>query len=95
MTVDLTHIIEKAIESLHKDGIQPSIALIKTRLPFPAPIPLIIRTLQCWQQGKTPPPTETSHIEPDQHTRILELERQVRLLNSRLKALEEKAQAKQ
>ena len=54
-------IIPTAIETvmqiakqLHAEGKQPSVALVKARLPAPCPMPDVISGLQRWRQQSTP-----------------------------------------
>ncbi len=41
-------------QQLHAEGKQPSVALIKARLPAPCPMPDVISGLQRWRQQSAP-----------------------------------------
>ncbi|PKF51485.1 DUF5320 domain-containing protein [Enterovibrio nigricans] len=90
MSTDFTRLLEKAIGSLVNDGKEPSIALIKSRLSAPVPMPLIISALQRWKKSGTVPKVEKVDAPKDADARIAELEQQVKTLTERLNALEQR-----
>lgn len=46
--------VQQIAQQLHAEGKQPSVALIKARLPAPCPMPDVIRGLQRWRQQSAP-----------------------------------------
>ncbi|MDD1783773.1 hypothetical protein LRP49_21575 [Enterovibrio sp. ZSDZ35] len=90
MSTDFTPQLQEAINSLVSDGKEPSIALIKSRLTSPIPMPLIISALQRWKKNGTVPKVEKVDAPLDAETRIAELEKQVSTLTERLNALEKR-----
>ncbi len=60
-------VIAKIASQLQTEGKSPSVALIKSRLAEPKPIPEIISGLQRWrnqQSGSTPPSAENAEPTP-------------------------------
>lgn len=49
---------------LHTEGKQPSVALIKARLPTPCPMPDVITGIQRWRQQATAPQPADSPSDP-------------------------------
>jgi len=88
MSSEITQALEGAITSLIAEGKEPSVALIKSRLVDPLPMPLIIKALQAWKKNAKIPKIEKSAPALTQEERIKQLEQQVAALNDRLDQLE-------
>ena len=55
-------------DALARDGKEPSVALIKSRLPEPRPIPEIISALQRWRSQKAGSTQELPESAPQEST---------------------------
>ncbi|MGF1732968.1 hypothetical protein [Photobacterium kasasachensis] len=89
MSSEITQALEQAIESLIAEGKEPSVALIKSRLAEPLPMPLIIKALQAWKKNAKVPKIEKSVPPLSQEERIKQLEEQVAALTTRIEQLEQ------
>ncbi|MBV7300060.1 hypothetical protein [Enterovibrio paralichthyis] len=90
MSKDFTSVLQQAIDTLVAEQKTPSVALIKSRLSEPVPMPLIISALQRWKKNGTVPKVELVEKEKDAQQRIAELEAQVKALTARIEALEQR-----
>ncbi|CZF78030.1 DUF5320 domain-containing protein [Grimontia marina] len=90
MSTDFTPLLEQAIQSLVNEGKEPTVALIKSRLASPVPMPLVISALQRWKKSGTVPKVELVKKEDGAETRIKALEEEVKALIERLEALEQR-----
>lgn len=88
MPSEITQDLEQAINSLVAEGKEPSVALIKSRLATPLPMPLIIKALQAWKKNAKIPKIEKTEPALSQEERIRQLEQQVAELTSRIEQLE-------
>ncbi|WEM42831.1 hypothetical protein PTW35_03055 [Photobacterium sp. DA100] len=88
MSSEITQALSEAIESLVAEGKEPSVALIKSRLADPLPMPLIIKALQSWKSSARVPRIEKVDPQPSAEARIAALEQQVASLTARLEQLE-------
>lgn len=84
----ITQELENAIGSLISEGKEPSVALIKSRLATPLPIPVIIKTLQAWKKNAKVPMIEKQTKALTAEERITQLEQQIITLSTRLAKLE-------
>lgn len=84
----ITQELENAISSLISEGKEPSVALIKSRLATPLPIPVIIKTLQAWKKNAKVPMIEKQTKALTAEERITQLEQQIITLSTRLAKLE-------
>ncbi|WP_325891859.1 DUF5320 domain-containing protein [Grimontia sp. NTOU-MAR1] len=90
MSTDFTPLLEQAIQSLVNEGKEPTVALIKSRLASPVPMPLVISALQRWKKSGTVPKVELVKKKDGAETRIKALEEEVKALTERLEALEQR-----
>ncbi|WP_299020366.1 hypothetical protein [uncultured Photobacterium sp.] len=88
MSSEITQALEQAINSLVEEGKEPSVALIKSRLATPLPMPLIIKALQAWKKNAKVPNIEKTEPALSQEERIKQLEQQVAALTARIEQLE-------
>ncbi|MEJ2766630.1 hypothetical protein VV869_21990, partial [Photobacterium sp. MCCC 1A19761] len=88
MSSEITQALEQAIAALIAEGKEPSVALIKSRLSRPLPMPLIIQALQAWRKSAKVPKIEQCAAPQTQEARIAQLEQQVADLTARLAQLE-------
>lgn len=84
----ITQELENAIGSLISEGKEPSVALIKSRLANPLPIPVIIKALQAWKKNAKVPMIEKQTKALTAEERITQLEQQIITLSTRLAKLE-------
>lgn len=89
MSSEITQALEQAIAALVAEGREPSVALIKSRLSRPLPMPLIIQALQAWKKNARVPNIEQTPAPQNQEARIAQLEQQVAALTARLEQLEQ------
>lgn len=89
MSSEITLALEQAITSLIAEGKEPSVALIKSRLAEPLPMPVIIKALQAWKKNAKVPKIEKSTPALSHEERIKQLEQQVATLTARLEQLEQ------
>lgn len=88
MSSEITQALTDAIDALVNEGKEPSVALIKSRLVDPLPMPLIIKALQSWKSSARVPKIEKVDKQPSAEARIAALEQQVAALTARLEQLE-------
>lgn len=88
MSSEITQALEQAINSLVAEGKEPSVALIKSRLANPLPMPLIIKALQAWKKNAKVPKIEKTEPTISIEERVKQLEQQVAALTARIEQLE-------
>lgn len=88
MSSEITQALEQAINSLVAEGKEPSVALIKSRLANPLPMPLIIKALQAWKKNAKVPKIEKTEPTISMEERVKQLEQQVATLTARIEQLE-------
>lgn len=89
LTKDVTQELEAILTSLHNEGKEPSVALVKARLSTPVPMPALITTIKSWKSANRVPKVEIAAQTSDMD-RIQILEKQVAELSQRILALESK-----
>ena len=91
-THDVTQELHRVLSAITEEGKQPSMALVKSRLSMPVPMPAIIATLKSWKSSNKVPKVEIASREGSLSTeeRISKLEKQVLELTQRLSTLERK-----
>ncbi|PKF80833.1 hypothetical protein CW749_03400 [Vibrio sp. vnigr-6D03] len=94
-TQDITAELEVAIQSLADQGKEPTVALVKTRMKTPAPMPAIIAAIKSWKSSSHIPKVEVGVSEPSSNERVALLEaqiaafsKQIEDLNKRIEKLE-------
>ncbi|MCX2496899.1 hypothetical protein [Plesiomonas shigelloides] len=85
---DVSRELEQVLQQLKAEGKQPSVALLKSRLSQPVPLPLIVSALARDKAGHNPlaTPTEAT-TEPTLAERVSQLEQQVATLQAQLATL--------
>jgi uncharacterized protein YlxW (UPF0749 family) len=93
LTKDISQELQSILEQLQQQGKEPSVALVKSRLSIPVPIPAIITTIKMWKSNRQVPKVEVaaSTVAMD---KVVQLEQQVALLTERINALEAKLEEK-
>lgn len=89
MSSDITQALTQVIDSLLAEGKEPSVALIKTRLAEPLPMPIIIKALQTWKSSARVPKIEKCAPNVSAEERIITLEKHVADLMLRIEKLEQ------
>ncbi|MCF7354298.1 hypothetical protein [Vibrio sp. CK2-1] len=91
-THDVTQELHRVLSAITEEGKQPSVALVKSRLSMPVPMPAIIATLKSWKSSNKVPKVEIASEKTalSAEERIAQLEKQVQELTQRLIALEGK-----
>ncbi len=87
-TQDITAELEAAIRSLVNQGKEPTVALVKTRMTTPAPIPAIIAAIKSWKSSSFIPKLEVTVNDTSKDKRIMNLEETVLDLTQRIEKLE-------
>lgn len=90
ITHDLKHELEAIFSQLQQQGKEPSVALVKSRLSTPLPMPALIAAIKSWKQTQQVPKLDNqqqANISDQQ--RITQLEQQVALLLKRIEQLEQ------
>ncbi len=87
-TQDITAELEAAIRSLVNQGKEPTVALVKTRMTTPAPIPAIIAAIKSWKSSSFIPKLEVTVNDTSKDKRIMDLEETVLDLTQRIEKLE-------
>jgi hypothetical protein len=87
-TQDITAELEAAIRSLVNQGKEPTVALVKTRMTTPAPIPAIIAAIKSWKSSSFIPKLEVTVNDTSKDKRITDLEETVLDLTQRIEKLE-------
>ncbi|KOO07085.1 hypothetical protein [Vibrio hepatarius] len=90
LTQDVSQELKDVLEQLHQEGKEPTVALVKTRLSTPIPMPALITALKSWKSANRVPKVEIAAKQQSEQDRISELEKQVAELQQRLTALESK-----
>ncbi|NOI12564.1 hypothetical protein [Vibrio hepatarius] len=90
LTQDVSQELKDVLEQLHQEGKEPTVALVKTRLSTPIPMPALITALKSWKSANRVPKVEIAAKQQSDQDRISELEKQVAELQQRLIALESK-----
>lgn len=90
LTQDVSQELKDVLEQLHQEGKEPTVALVKTRLSTPIPMPALITALKSWKSANRVPKVEIAAKQQSDQDRISELEKQVAELQQRLTALESK-----
>ena len=90
LTQDVTEELKQIMDTLHQQGIQPTVALVKARLSSPVPMPALITAIKSWKSGNKVPKIEVAKQEDSEQDRINQLEQQVKALTARIETLEGK-----
>ncbi|EKO3386041.1 hypothetical protein KW465_13610 [Vibrio fluvialis] len=90
LTKDITQELEAILTSLHNEGKEPSVALVKARLSTSVPMPALITAIKSWKSANRVPKIEIAATSANETDRISALEQQVADLTQRLQALEAK-----
>jgi uncharacterized protein YlxW (UPF0749 family) len=93
ITKDITQELQSILEQLHQQGKEPSVALVKSRLSIPVPMPAIITTIKMWKSNRQVPKVEVNAA-TSAMDKVAQLEQQVILLTQRIDALEAKLEEK-
>ncbi len=86
-TQDITAQLEQIMQSLHQQGKQPTVALVKARLTTPVPMPAIIAAVKGWSNNQNIPKIEIA-AEQEEVDKIARLEQKIIELTARIEALE-------
>lgn len=91
-THNITQELHKVLSDIAAEGREPSVALVKSRLSMPVPMPAIIATLKSWKSSHKVPKVEVASSKStlSAEERIAQLEKLVNDLSQRLAALERK-----
>lgn len=85
---DVSRELEQVLQQLKAEGKQPSVALLKSRLSQPVPLPVIVSILARDKAGHNPLDTSVAvTTEPTLTERVSQLEQQVATLQAQLNAL--------
>ncbi|MGI2787721.1 hypothetical protein [Vibrio fluvialis] len=90
LTKDITQELEAILTSLHNEGKEPNVALVKARLSTSVPMPALITAIKSWKSANRVPKIEIAATSANETDRISVLEQQVADLTQRLQALEAK-----
>lgn len=90
LTKDITQELEAILTSLHNEGKEPCVALVKARLSTSVPMPALITAIKSWKSANRVPKIEIAATSANETDRISVLEQQVADLTQRLQALEAK-----
>lgn len=90
LTKDVSQELEAILTRLQQEGKEPSVALVKSRLSTPVPMPALITAIKSWKNANRVPKIEVAAKADNKNDRITQLEQQVAELTSRLQALEQK-----
>lgn len=90
LTKDVSQELEAILTRLQQEGKEPSVALVKSRLSTPVPMPALITAIKSWKNANRVPKIEVADKADNKNDRITQLEQQVAELTSRLQALEQK-----
>lgn len=85
---DVSRELEQVLQQLKAEGKQPSVALLKSRLSQPVPLPVIVSVLARDKAGHNPlaMPADAK-TEPTLAERVSQLEQQVATLQAQLTTL--------
>ncbi|MGR5066957.1 MULTISPECIES: hypothetical protein [Vibrio] len=90
LTQDVTKELEAVMDQLQQQGKQPTVALVKTRMKTPVPMPALIAAIKSWKSASRIPKVEVAVQTPSEDDRITALENTVAKLVVRIKELEAK-----
>ncbi|MGR5235625.1 hypothetical protein [Vibrio alfacsensis] len=94
LTQDVTKELEAVMDQLQQQGKQPTVALVKTRLKTPVPMPALIAAIKSWKSASRIPKVEVAVQTPSEDDRITALEKTVAKLVVRIEELEAKLSEK-
>ncbi|MGR5131385.1 hypothetical protein [Vibrio alfacsensis] len=94
LTQDVTKELEAVMDQLQQQGKQPTVALVKTRLKTPVPMPALIAAIKSWKSASRIPKVEVAVQTPSEDDRITALENTVAKLVVRIEELEAKLSEK-
>ncbi|MDE1234686.1 hypothetical protein [Vibrio aestuarianus] len=87
LTKDVSQELETVFTSLHQQGKEPTVALVKARLTTSIPMPAIIAAIKSWKNAQRIPKIEVATKQSDSD-RVAKLESQVADLLARVATLE-------
>ncbi|MBD1564173.1 hypothetical protein P4S52_14415 [Vibrio sp. SA48] len=87
LTKDVSQELETVFASLHQQGKEPTVALVKARLTTSIPMPVIIAAIKSWKNAQRIPKIEVATKQSDSD-RVAKLESQVAELLARVATLE-------
>ncbi|MDE1309001.1 hypothetical protein L9W73_06775 [Vibrio aestuarianus] len=87
LTKDVSQELETVFTSLHQQGKEPTVALVKARLTTSIPMPAIIAAIKSWKNAQRIPKIEVATKQNDSD-RVAKLESQVAELLARVTTLE-------
>lgn len=90
LTQNITQELEAVLQSLHNQGKEPTVALVKARLKTPVPMPALIATIRSWKHAQRVPKVEIAADSTPPQDKIAHLEQQIKDLKRRLETLEAK-----
>ncbi|OEF23934.1 hypothetical protein [Vibrio rumoiensis] len=90
-TQNVTEELHRVLSGISAEGKEPTVALVKSRLSIPVPMPAIIMTLKSWKSSNKVPKVEVAAQQASlpSEERIAQLEQQVKDLTERLIRLEQ------
>ncbi|MDW2010546.1 hypothetical protein [Vibrio sp. Vb0301] len=94
LTQDVTKELEAVMEQLQQQGKEPTVALVKSRLKTPVPMPALITAIKSWKSAQRVPKVEVAAQAHTDNDRLAALESTVKKLVARIEELEAKLNEK-
>ena len=88
LTKDVSEELESVMKSLQSQGKEPTVALVKSRMGTPVPMPALIAAIRSWKNANKVPKIEVADNIQDSPDKITQLEQQIEALTARVSALE-------
>lgn len=88
LTKDVSEELESVMKSLQSQGKEPTVALVKSRMGTPVPMPALIAAIRSWKNANKVPKIEVADNTQDSPDKITQLEQQIEALTARVSALE-------
>ncbi|WP_394247974.1 hypothetical protein [Vibrio profundi] len=90
LTKDVSEELESVMKSLQSQGKEPTVALVKSRMGTPVPMPALIAAIRSWKNANKVPKIEVADNTQESPDKITQLEQQIEALSARVNMLEAK-----
>lgn len=94
LTKDVSEELESVMKSLQSQGKEPTVALVKSRMGTPVPMPALIAAIRSWKNANKVPKIEVADSSQESPDRLTQLEQQIVTLTARVSELEAKLNEK-
>jgi len=90
LTKDVSEELKSVLEGLQAQGKEPTVALVKSRMGTPVPMPALIAAIRSWKNANKVPKIEVADNTQESPDKVTQLEQQIEALTARVSMLEAK-----